>query len=175
MSFDLHVSILRDVRVDEEFEAARMVLADMLRLSAAPQLNWEYPKCPRVKAGAQDMLSDGTSFYVVLPDLGEESLVGFGVSEVKRYGMDEPPFASFSVRDEPAQNVLALAMAVALAQLVHGKVEDGSSHWFTPEVSDPGELLARFRVEEIPKSLRHGIARVDAKLRRGRISRLLNR
>jgi hypothetical protein len=175
MSFDLHVSILREVRVGEEFEAARTVLADMLRLSAAPQLSWEYPKCPKVKAGVQDVLSDGTSFYVVLPELGQESLVDFGVSEVKKYGMDEPPFASFSVRDEPGQNVLALAMAIALAQLVHGKVEDGSSHWFTPEVSDPTELLTKFRVEEMPKSLREAVARVDATLRRGRISIAPNR
>ena len=170
MSFDLHVRILREVRVNEEFEAAGNVLADMLGLSVAPQLSWEYPKYPEVKAGGQDMLSDGTSFYVFLSELGRESLVDFGVSEVKKYGMDEPPFASFSVRDEAAQNVLALAMAIALAQLVYGKVEDGSSHWFTPEVSEPAELLAKFRIEDAPGSLRDAVAQVDAKLRRGRIS-----
>jgi hypothetical protein len=175
MSFDLQVSILREVRTAQEFEATGTVLADMLHLSTAPQLAWEYPQCPKIKASPQDMLSDGTSFYLTLSEVGRESTVDFGVSDLRRHGMDEPLFASFSVHDEPAQNVLALAMAIALAQLVHGKVEDGSSHWFTPEVSDPSELLARFRVEETPRSLGEAIAWVDAKLRRGRISTPLTR
>lgn len=169
MSFDLHVSILRNIRVEEEFESTRSVLTDLMQLGVAPQLAWEYPLRPKVRSGLQDDLTDGTSFYVTLSDVGAESLVQFGVADTKKYGVDEPLFASFSAHDGAAPSVLALAMAIALARLVGARVEDGSGHWFTTATSDPAELIERFRIEVAPKDLRTAIGELDKKLDRGRI------
>jgi hypothetical protein len=121
----------------------------------------------------QDHLADGVSFYVMLSEIGRDSLVQFGVADVKKYGGNESPFASFAVHDVPAQNVLALGMAIALAQIVGGDIEDEAGHWFTGEPNTPAEALAKFRIDSAPADLHGAINSIDAKLKRGGASQHL--
>jgi hypothetical protein len=81
-----------------------------------------------MRAALTDVLSEGISFYVTLASIADGSLVQFGVIDPK-WRADYPAIADFSVHNFPPANVLALAMAIAAAQLAGSKIEDSSSHW----------------------------------------------
>jgi hypothetical protein len=164
MSYSLHVSVLRPVLVKDVFLSTRTVLAHLSKLEKRPEIEWKYPPNPKIRATEENALSAGVSFYVGLKGISEESLVQFGVSDVRRYGLNEPAFASFTVHNFPEQNILALAMAIAVAQLTGSTIEDGSSHWIEEEEAEPKELLRRFRLSKAPSDLSEAIAQIDGLL-----------
>jgi hypothetical protein len=160
MSYDLSVSLLRAVRTNELFSSTRAVLADLTGLREGLEIRWEYPPNPKVRAALTDTLSEGVSFYVTLAGIVDGSLVQFGVIDPK-WRPDDSLHACFSVHSFPPANVLALAMAVAAAQLAGSKIEDGSSHWLAEEINEPDEVLTKFRLRGAAGDLNSALSLID--------------
>jgi hypothetical protein len=160
MSYDLSVALLRPVKVGELFSSARDVLSDLTGLKESIEIKWEYPPNPKLRAALTDALSEGVSFYITLAGIADGSLVDFGVINPK-WRVGDPKLAYFSVHSFPPANVLALAMAIAAAQLAGSKIEDGSSHWLPEETNDPGDVLRKFRLERPPVDLTTALSEID--------------
>lgn len=160
MSYDLSVALLRPVHVNELFLSTRATLASLTGLREGIESRWEYPPNPKVRAALTDDLSDGVSFYVTLASVADGSLVQFSVRNSKWRG-ESSAFADFTVHNFPPANVLALAMAIASAQLAGSKIEDSSGHWVANEISDPGDVLTRFRLPTLPRDLPSALGQID--------------
>lgn len=160
MSYDLSVSLLRPVHINELFSSTQAALGDLTGLREGLEIRWEYPPNPKVRAALTDALSEGVSFYVTLASVADGSLVQFGVIDPE-WRPDDPLHAYFSVHSFPPANVLALAMAIATAQLAGSKIEDGSSHWLAEEINEPHEVLTKFRLPRSPGDLNSALSQID--------------
>ena len=165
MSHDLDVRLIKPVRISALLDLAPKVLGDILALKQPPELGWRYPPNVGLRATTETYLQNGVGLYFFLSSLPEYSSVDFGVSD-RTLDPGGPSFAWFGgVHDGPVQSVLALAMAIALAQLTGSDVEDVSRHWSNSEINNPLELLDRYRLDCSEDTLLAGLEKVAARVR----------
>ncbi len=138
----LSVDLKREFMFSVVLREATAVLQSILGIEFVPRLTCTLP--PGVKREVRDIegqfLGLGFSGAYVSLEHDPEVLVGVGVISVRTQG--RPPLVYFAGGRTRNSKALVAALAIAVARLVDGPIEDGSGHWMPQDEFSPGELIA---------------------------------
>lgn len=157
MSIDLYVELPRPVRLRALLPEVGRVLAEMLELSAAPDLTLQVLENGRREAAVSDELRDDSSPLFLISIAGEPETVGLTVP-------GKNVTLVMGAQRSTLEYLLGAAIAIALSRELGGPIGD-DWHLFGDEVQVSHEdLLHRLKVPDRGRSLREAAELLSSKL-----------